>query len=202
MSEAAPPPLPELREAPRVRQALAWLIDVSFVAGVAFARRRAAGRSLFHAEPAQRSPARSAVEVLMWPMAVVQHVGSPGERLAGVRTVDRRTHRPVTLSRALVLTVATAGLRALRTGLTPPAITEEDRLRHQEMSRRVPEIQRLHPDDREARQAAMTELFREYGPARNTLGPMLAVTLATSLLERQLQRRIAPTVAVLDRDLR
>ena len=99
-----------------------------------------------------------------------------------------------------MLTATTAGFQALRTWLTPPAITDEDRRRQQELASRVPEIQRLHADDPEARQAAMTELFEEYGPTRSTLAPMLAVTLGTGLLERRLQRRIAPTVTVLDRD--
>jgi hypothetical protein len=201
MSEAESAPLPALREAPGWRRTLARLVDMATVAGVMYARRRMTGRRLIDAGPSVApSAARKALGELLWPTALLERVGTPGERLLGVRTVDRRSGRPVALGRAVALTATAAAITALRTRLAPPPVTDEDRRLQQELMREVDELKRRHGDDPDAFNAAMAKLWeKRKGATRNTVGPFLAINLGLSLLVRRLQRRIAPTVVVMRR---
>jgi len=200
MSEAESP-LPELREAPRWRQGLAGLIDAALLAGFAVARRRL---ERGHRPPPflrPQSVAREAMGALWWSTALLERFGTPGERMLGVRTVDRRTGDPVALSRTLMLTALAVAARGLRAALAPSSGTDAQRVAHERFAEEA-EAVRLRHSDPDARSAAMLELWRERQPSPiqvDLLRPML-LGVVVSLLTRRVQNKIARTVVVMRGD--
>ena len=198
MSEGESAPLPELREAPRWRQGLAGLIDAAIVAGFAFARRRVERDP--HRPPALRpqSVARDAIGALWWPAALLERFGTPGERMLGVRTVDRRTGHPVALPRTLMLTALAVGARGLRAAVAPSPLTEAQRLEHERFDEEAEAVRQRHADP-DARNAAMLELWRERhpGPIQIDLVRPVLLGMVVSLVTRRVQNKISRTVVVM-----
>jgi hypothetical protein len=129
---------------------------------------------------------------------VHQQIGSPGQRLLGLRTVDRRTGRRLELWRTLALLGADVGGWLLMRRVAPAPLTasqERDRLTFLD---ELNAIQQRHSDDPGAREAARQRLFERQppsGPAilARTAGPILVV----GLLKNRLRRRLAPTTDTL-----
>ena len=182
-----------VRSAPGWRRALAGLIDSAILAAVHFVRRLAQADS--------RRRRRSALEALIGPTPLLERVGSPGERLLGIQTVDRRTGQPVAWWRAALLTAAAVGVRALRTRLTPKPLTDEQRQRWAALQSDMQELRTRYADDPEALEAAMAELTRERRAPSTNAGAARALLAGVVpwFVSRQLTRRIAPTVVVLRR---
>jgi len=173
--------------APRWRRTLAGLFDAGLIAGaVALVGVRRGG------------PARAGRWLRLVPAEVVrEQLGTPGQHLFGVRTVDRRTGRRVSLWRTALLAAFAAAGQALARKLAPqPAARErESRI----ISDELDEIRRNAPSA-EAQREQMAAFFeRHQRPlGREALQP-LAATLAAGLLTLRLRRRLAPTVDVLAR---
>lgn len=178
--------------APRPRQALAALLDVAVFGGLAaLVRSRADDR-------------RAAAERLRWvrllPAEFVrEQLRSPGQRMLGVRTVDRRTGRPLALWRSLVLLAVHAAGQALIARLVPARTRAQER----ELERFNAELHAIyarHPDDHAAAEAERRALFERHpGPVTVNLWRSLAPALVVGLVERRLRRRLAPTIEVLAR---
>jgi uncharacterized RDD family membrane protein YckC len=109
----------EVTPAPGWRRTLAGLIDVAIAGSVAWRLRPRVGSATVSRQ--NRSAA------LFGPVAelVREQLGTPGQRLLGVRTVDRRTGRRVELWRTLVLFGARIGGQLLARRLTPAVQTPE-----------------------------------------------------------------------------
>ena len=183
----------ELRvdEAPRWRSMLAGLFDAGLVAGVLWlARDRRTPRALRVAASAL-APTGELVR---------EQLGSPGQRLLGLRTIDRRTGMRVALWRTLVVAGAAAAAPLLTRRLMPREDPEGDRRREQ-MGRRLGEIHRLYPMDSDVRQDALRRAYEEIDPPpiRVDLVRMVPATIGVGILSRRLRRRLAPTVEVLAR---
>lgn len=183
--------------APGWRRAAAGLLDAGVVAAVVFAVRRAGGGL------AREQSRRIALDALggLAGSALLERLGSPGERLMGVRTVDSRTGRPVELWRALLLTALGVGIRALRGVLVPRpglAANDEQRGRREALARDIREVRSRYAADPEARDEAVIALMGERrAPAVQVdVGRVVAVTLVAGLVPRRLQRRLAPTTVV------
>jgi hypothetical protein len=180
-----------LRPAPRARRLLATALDM-IVAGVwIWARRsRSSDRAALAAEPSLSSRMlRPASEL------VREQLGSPGERLIGLRTVDRRSGRRVQLWRTLLLVATRAagaelGTRARR---RDPEQERERTAFHSELRA----VHERHPDDPDARQTEIARLF-ERAPESMKLDLMRSVgpIVVLGLLSALLRRRLAPTVVI------
>src|SRR4051812_15506854 len=115
---------PDITPAARWRRVLAGIVDVAIVGCPAWIwRRRAAS-----AAGAGRTRWMQLLGELGEPIR--EQLGSPGQRLLGVRTVDRRTGRRVELWRTLVLLGAGGGGQLLVRRLTPPVQTPEQEREH------------------------------------------------------------------------
>lgn len=182
---------PPYTKAPRWREGLAGLVDVAIVGGVAWLAARG------------EAPAQAAARLrwlrLVPADAVREQLRTPGQRLLGIRTVDRRTGERVALWRTLALVGVAAGGQQLARRVAPQAQSEERERDRDSYLQELREIHMRHPLDSPERQAAMSELMRRHGPMRAnllaTVGPMAGVALLTS----RLRRRMAPTVEVLVR---
>ncbi len=178
----------EIETAPRWRSGLAGLVDAALGAGVVWLAR----------DRLRTRPARTALSLLAPGSALVrEQLASPGQRLLGTRTVDRRTGRRVELWRTLALLGATAGAELLQRSLQPgddPVGDEWNRSFAAEM-KAIDERYRSDPARRDAefRRAAL-----EHGPASvvPTIARVAAVGIAISSARRRLRRRLAPTVEV------
>ncbi len=105
--------------APRWREGLAGVVDVSLMGGFALLR----SRGVRPVEAAAR---------LRWLRyipadAVREQIPSPGQLLLGIRTVDRRTGRRVALWRTLLLLGTAAGGQQIARRLSPPPPEPEQR---------------------------------------------------------------------------
>ncbi len=150
--------------APRVRQALAGLIDAALMALPTAIYGLRAWRARETERPAARPP--DWMRMLAPAFAVLgEQVGTPGGWIAGVRTVDRRTGRRLSLWRTLAVALAQVATRVLSRRLTPsPALPSED----------------------ERRQRAREVRF----------WPPLIAGLGSTLVNRTVRRRLAPTLVV------
>ena len=146
--------------------------------------------------PLARRAGRRAAPLNALVEVVREQVGSPGQHLLGVRTVDRRTGERVALPRSLAL-AATASAGSLLTRRVSPGGNDGRQRAVEDYWRALREIDARHPDDPEA--AARDRLELAPPPLgidiRVALAPTLAVVLATSIL----RRRLAPTVQALKR---
>jgi hypothetical protein len=105
--------------APRWRRVLAALVDMALTAAIVWMLRARAGAGA------------AANERMRWlsvlpPELIREQLGSPGQRMLQVRTVDRRTGRRVALWRSLVLVGARMGghllARRAAANLGPPPV--------------------------------------------------------------------------------
>jgi hypothetical protein len=139
----------------------------------------------------QRLPLRSSVKAVVY-----EQLGSPGAWVAGVRTVDRRTGRRVALWRTVLIASARLGTQAAAKRLAKPSppISEAE---HAERARALQAIRERFPDDEDARNAALTDHYREHQvTVKANLGTPLAISIGSSLLNSRLRRHLAPTMLV------
>jgi hypothetical protein len=180
---------PQVIPASRRRSIVAALLDVCFTAAPALLLARG-GR------PAPAFTRWTRLSSLALEL-VREQVGSPGQRLLGLRTVDKRTGRRVEMWRsAVVLAVGVAG-RQLARRLTPPVQTAEHEREREGFMLELQALEARHPGDPQAREAERIELFQRYPPPVTinlwrTAGPSLAAGLLTS----RLRRWLAPTVEI------
>jgi hypothetical protein len=175
--------------APGWRRLLAGLIDGALVVGIASASRRL------------RGSADGGLERSVWVVSSLvellrQHVGSPGQRALGLRTVDERTGRGVPLWRTLAVFGLQSSTRVLSRLFAPGGAVEEERRREQFMAE-LKEIARRHPEDGPARERERRALFDRY-PQPNMVRKF-APALAATVLSGRLQRRLPPTTEILVR---
>jgi hypothetical protein len=152
--------------APRARRALAGIINTAIlaIAAALWIRRRSRDAQIDHVLELRRLRMLGPASDLF-----VAQLGSPGGWVAGLRTVDRRTGRPVTLWRTLAVALLKAATEACRRRLVPappvpPAISgsEEENVRQFDANR-----------------------WR-----------WLAAVAVPALINSRLRRRLAPTVVV------
>jgi hypothetical protein len=183
--------------APRTRKALAAAID-ALPALAAVARARLGGH-----ERAEGKTGAERLLPLLGPQSAIvrQQLGSPGQRIAGIRIVDRRTGRRLPLWRTVTLLGLESGSAALRRELKagPPPMLDSERKR---IEREVKEIHERHADDPGALMAALREHHEHNPPTGIDLNRLLWLPLALGLLTSRLRRRLAPTVVVRARDVR
>jgi hypothetical protein len=130
-----------------------------------------------------------------------EQVRSPGQRLFGLRTVDRRTGRRVALWRTLVIAGQGIAGQELARRLRPELASAEREREGEAFTAEMGAIMRRHPEASPERDAERRALFdryeQQFAPPNllRAIGPALAV----GLVNRRLRRRLAPTVEVLDR---
>jgi hypothetical protein len=187
---------PALEQAPRGRRTLAGIIDAGVWSApmwIAVRRMRAAEDGAAAGERAAR-----AGQAAKFGWAVLgQQLGTPGEWIAGVRTVDRRSGRRLALWRSL----AAASLALAAAELTRRArdSAEVERPDAHERERAVREIWEKHRDDVPARNAALMDYYAEHRVATPDPARWLLLPLALGLVQSRLRKRLAPTVVVVRR---
>ncbi len=182
---------PGLVPATHRQRALAGLVDMA-VGGVmmGFVWRRVApdrGRSRSSAGFAAMAMTRAILE---------EQVGSPGARVAGIRTVDRRTGRRVEMWRTVLLAGVRVGAQTLSRRLQggPQQVSEDERATSE---RELREIEIRFADDPDGRNRALMEHHNEHRrPVTVNIAGPVATGLAAGLLQRRLRRRLAPTVLI------
>jgi hypothetical protein len=182
-----------VQEAPRARQLAASVVDMAIASGLAWLasrHRRAAGATPEQPPAAAFMPGRVLNVVGPSSALMREQLGSPGQRLFGLRQVDKRTGARVELWRTLVLLgyQALSRLAAERLRIGGPS-PEQRAAMHRELA----EIHRRHADDEERAQA-LRELYqrRPEMAVHQSCVPLLVIPLLGALL----RRRLAPTVEV------
>jgi hypothetical protein len=179
-------------KAPRWRGALAGLLDAALVGGFVWMRARGEG------------PAQAAAN-MRWLRfvpadAVREQVGTPGQRLLGIRTVDRRTGERVALWRTAALVGTALAAQRLAQQLAPPRPSAEQEAQRRAYGAEVRSVYERHPQASPQREAELRELAARY-PSMQSTNALRAVgpALAAGVLSNRLRRRLAPTVEVLAR---
>ncbi len=175
----------DLQRASRWRTTLAGLLDAGLVAGVLWTLRSGSGLG---------RGARTA-GALLAPTSdfVREQLASPGQRLLGIRTVDRRTGRRVALWRTALLLGVRAGGQLAAARLAPAT---PDAAARAQLETELAEARRLHEGNPAALQSALTAIYERHSTDFAGLPRAIAPTLATGVLNRRLRRRLAPTVEV------
>lgn len=186
----------KIHHAPRWRSALAGLVDAAIVGGVGWTQRT---------RITEQGPAVKLALALAAPSGelVREQLRSPGQRLFGLKTVDRRSGRRVEPWRSLLLVGARAGGQWLAGRLKPPTPTPEQQRAQRLFGERMRDIYRLHGADPARRGEEIERALAELHPPALHVNVLraLAPTLAFGLLNMRLRRRLAPTVEVLAREL-
>jgi hypothetical protein len=180
--------LAAMTAAPPWRRLLAGLVDGAILAGARWAVRRGSPRA------ARGRP--SDVLQLLNPTAelVSQQLGSPGQLLLGLRTVDRRTGERALVWRSLLSFGLGAGAQLLFQRVIPVETREHRRERKRVMAG-AKLITERHRHDVERRQAELIALYKT-SHAPNVL-PAMAIMMPVGVVTGWLSRRISPTVEVL-----
>jgi hypothetical protein len=180
--------LAAITTAPRWRRLLAGLVDGAILDGARWAARRGSPRA------ARGRPSK--VLQLLDPAAELasQQLGSPGQLLLGLRTVDRRTGERVLVQRSLLAFWLGAGAQLLFRRVIPLETPEHRRERKRVMAE-AKLITERHREDVEARQAELIALFKS-SQAPNVL-PAMAIVMPAGVVSGWLRHRIAPTVQIL-----
>jgi hypothetical protein len=167
---------------------LAGAVDVALAGGLAWLlRRRAPG------VPDARGVASASRWIpVLGPSSelVREQLGSPGQRMLGIRTVDRRTGARVALWRTLIMTAAAVTGNVLARRNIRGAAPEPER-----STRELGVIEERHAGDPQARDAAIRDLIterRENADFGRRVSPVIAVGMLTSFL----LRRLRPTTEV------
>jgi hypothetical protein len=165
---------------------LAGLADVAIVGAVPWLWRRRAGGSA--------GAARTWSASLVGPLGelVREQFGSPGQRLLGLRTVDRRTGEPVELWRTVAVHGVSAAGQLLARRLTPFQTPEGERF--VEELRATSERNPRGSPERAAELSALME--RHQAPIAANLWRRVAMLLALAIVNGLLRRRLAPTTEV------
>jgi hypothetical protein len=172
---------PQLETAPRWRSILAGLVDTA-VAGAAVWGLKVRG-----------GVARTAtIPVVPASQLLRQQLGSPGQRLFGVRTVDQRTGTRVALWRSLVALGAGVGTHLLTARMSSPEATPQQAHGHERHLQAVGETYQRHSADSAARDEERAGLM-EQGPRRLDPWRQIGLPLAVRLVEGRLHRRLIVT---------
>jgi len=177
--------------APRWRTTLAGLLDAGLLGGVLWVAR---GR-----ETAR--PVRLAASLLAPTGEFVrEQLASPGQRLLGVRTVDRRTGRRLDLWRTGTL-VGFAALAQLLERRLRPGADPAGEARRSALAAEIGAIGERYRDDPARRDAEFRRAALDSGlpPVLPGLARIAGAGIALGAARRRLRRRLAPTVEVLAR---
>jgi hypothetical protein len=169
--------------APRWRGTLAVLADTAL-----------AGAAVWGLQ-GRRANVRTGMRLLGPSSEIVrQQLGSPGQRLLGVRTVDARTGARVALWRSLAGLGAGVGVQLLLTRLQPASPTDEQREQALHFHTAIGESYRMHSADPAAGEAERKRL-RADAPAGASIDVPRQVLLpgAVALLAGLLRRRLVST---------
>ncbi len=177
----------------RWRRGAAGALDTALIGAVAWLRARGPGG-------AAEATRRLRFLRLIPAEALREQLRTPGQRLLGVRTVDRRTGERVALWRTLLLTAVAAGGQQLSRRFAMPD-AEQDAQRERFLDE-VRELDMRHPPDSPGRAEAMRAMRERHGSVSGDLLRQLGPALAASLLTSRLRRRLAPTVEVRSRGSR
>jgi hypothetical protein len=192
------PQTPQLTPAPRGREMLAAVIDMAAI-GVPYALYiRQAARSAGGREGLQKLGGRPGRVLDGARLLISEQIGSPGARIAGVRTVDSRTGRRMALWRTLVIVLArvlTGELQRRAAGARAP-ISQADAA---ESAREMRSIMEAHADDDDARRLALAHYFDERRIDAHIGWRTLAGVVAAALVNHWLRRRLAPTTVIVSR---
>ncbi len=125
-----------------------------------------------------------------------EQLRSPGQRLLGTRTVDRRTGRRLALWRTLALIGARAAGAELTRRLEP--VRTPDLEREREAARAaISDVMRRHPQATPERAAELQAAHARHSASMPSLPRTIAPSLAVGVIAIRLRRRLAPTVEVL-----
>jgi hypothetical protein len=184
----------EISPAPGWRRTLAGLVDVAIALGMAWRRRPRVGSAAVSGQNRSAALSRPVAEL------VREQLGSPGQRLLGVRTVDRRTGRRVELWRTLVLFGAGVGGQLLARRLTPALQTPEQKRQRELFMEELKALNERHPVGSRERDSEMSALMeRQPGQGGTTPLRTIGPSLAFGLVNSALRRRLARTTEVLVR---
>jgi hypothetical protein len=182
-----------VQEAPRVRQLAGAALDIAVGAGLAWVL--GTGRRGDPSEPRPPLTARLVPGALLRAVGpsselVREQLGSPGQRLLGLRTVDRRTGARLALWRTLLL-LAYRGLSQQIVSRRRDGPSSE---RRQALLRELGEIHRRHAENDDARESALRDFYATQPQisVHRSFVPLIGVGLLGALL----RRRLAPTVEV------
>jgi hypothetical protein len=177
----------EAPKAPAWRRTGANLVDMALFGGLFWlARSRGLARENSVVARFMGLP----VEVLR------EQLRSPGQRLLGTHTVDRRTGRRVALWRTLALIGARAAGAELTRRLEPVRTPELERER-EAANAEVTDIMRRHPQASPEREAELQAAYARHSHTTPSLPRAVAPSLVVGLVTTRLRRRLAPTVEVL-----
>ncbi len=181
-----------IEPAPLARRLLAGLIDAAVVSLPVVLQARRTWRAGRVGGAVARLPRRTSM--LPGVLEILgEQVGTPGGWTMGVRTVDKRTGGRLALWRTLVVALVQIGTRLLSQPLNPrPAIPSETE--HRQRSDEIQTIKERHAEDEEALNA---ELMSHYAKHRMDV-PIRTwpILVASTLLNRWIRRRLAPTVVI------
>jgi hypothetical protein len=184
---------PALAPAPRGRRAIAGLVDAALWSVPLAIKLRQMRRGEGTGDGGERAKRARRAATLGWG-ALGQQLGTPGQRIVGLRTVDRRTGRRLALWRSLAVAgVALAG-DAIASGLRSSGARQ--RPDPQERERAVRAIREAHRRDEAAANRALTDYFREHQGPPIDLTRLIYVPLAVNLVQSRLRKRLAPTTVV------
>jgi hypothetical protein len=127
-----------------------------------------------------------------------EQVRSPGQRLFGTLTVDRRTGRRLALWR----TIAVFGSRVAGAQITrrlEPARTPERERAREAAGAEIAEIMRRHPQATPEREAELAAAHDRHSSSMPSLARAVGPSVVVGLLTTRLSRRLAPTVEILAR---
>ena len=127
-----------------------------------------------------------------------EQLRSPGQRLLGTITVDRRTGRRLALWRTALLIATRAGATELTRRLEPARTPDLDRER-EAAGAEISDIMRRHPQATPEREAELQAAYARHRLTTPSLPRMIAPSLVAGVLNSRLRRRLAPTVEVLAR---
>ncbi len=160
-------------------------------------RRRVHGSGLQAADIGRDAPIANMARQAA--MVASERLGSPGQRIFGLRTVDARTGRPVALGRRLLLVAVESASREITARLLGSgrhAVQESRR----ELKAEIGALKKEHGNDGEQLNAALLELLRQRR-VDGSLSPLtdlrwLPLTMAMGVASERLSRALAPTVVV------
>ncbi|MGO9487789.1 MAG: hypothetical protein ACLQBB_02030 [Solirubrobacteraceae bacterium] len=176
-------------KAPTWRRTGAGLIDMAFFGALWwFARSRGLLRERGVAAQLMALPGELLREQLR----------SPGQRVLGTLTVDRRTGRRLALWRTLALVAARAAAAEITRRLEPAHSPELERER-EAAGAELGEIMRRHPQASPEREAELQAAYARHRTSMPSLPRTVAPSLLTGIVTTRLRRRLAPTVEILAR---
>jgi hypothetical protein len=174
-------------KAPGWRRTGANLVDMAVFGGL-FWLARSRGRA---------REGSAAARLMGIPVEVLrEQLRSPGQRLLGTRTVDRRTGTRVALWRTLAL----VGARAAGAELTrrlEPAPRPDLEAEREAVRAEISDIMRRHPQASPERQAELQAAHARHSRTMPSLPRMIVPSLVIGLATTRLRRHLAPTVEVL-----